>query len=80
MFLVGFAALVATNSLGLMAKPVADAAKELSNWCLVTAIAALGMKTTFKALIVVGWRPVALMLLETAWIGGLVMSAVTFLR
>jgi uncharacterized integral membrane protein (TIGR00698 family) len=80
LFLVGFAALVAVNSLGFLAKPVADAAKELSNWCLVTAIAALGMKTTFKALVVVGWRPVALMVLETAWIGLLVIGAVSFLR
>jgi uncharacterized integral membrane protein (TIGR00698 family) len=80
LFLVGFAALVAINSFGLLAKPVTEAAKEVSNWCLVTAIAALGMKTTFKALIAVGWRPVALMVLETAWIGVLVMTAVLVFR
>jgi uncharacterized integral membrane protein (TIGR00698 family) len=76
LFLLGFAAMVTVNSLGLLAKPVTEAAKDVSNWCLVTAIAALGMKTTFKALFAVGWRPVALMVLETAWIGGLVMAAV----
>ncbi len=80
LFLIGFAALVAINSLGLLAKPIADAAKEVSNWCLVTAIAALGMKTTFKALVAVGWRPVALMVLETAWIGVLAMTAVKLFR
>jgi uncharacterized integral membrane protein (TIGR00698 family) len=80
LFLIGFAALVAVNSFGLLAKPVADAAKEVSNWCLVTAIAALGMKTTFKALVAVGWRPVALMVLETAWIGVLAMTAVKLFR
>jgi len=80
LFLVGFAALVAMNSLGLLAKPVTEAAKQVSNWCLVAAIAALGMKTTFKALIAVGWRPVALMVLETAWIGALVMTAVLVFR
>jgi len=74
LFLLGFAALVAVNSMGLLAKPVAAVAMGVSNWCLVTAIAALGMKTTFKALIDVGWRPVALMVLETAWIGALVMT------
>jgi uncharacterized integral membrane protein (TIGR00698 family) len=76
LFLLGFAAMVAVNSLGLLARPVTEAAKDVSNWCLVTAISALGMKTTFKALFAVGWRPVALMVLETAWIGGLVMAAV----
>ena len=57
-------------------KDKAGAASDVSRWCLVTAIAALGMKTSFKALVAVGWRPVALMILETVWIGGLVMAAV----
>ena len=49
---------------------------EVSRWCLVTAIAALGIKTSSKSLIAVGWRPVAVMMVETVWIGGLVMAAV----
>jgi uncharacterized integral membrane protein (TIGR00698 family) len=79
MFLLGFAALVAVNSLGFLSKPVVDAASELSRWCLVVAIAALGMKTTFKALLAAGWRPVAVMVAETLWIGGVVLAAVTYL-
>ena len=75
-FLLGFAALVALNSLGLMSKPVTDAAAEVSRWCLVTAISALGMKTAFKNLIAVGWRPIALIVGQTLWIGALVMAAV----
>jgi uncharacterized membrane protein YadS len=77
-FLVGFAALVAANSFGLIAKPVGAAANDLSRALLVTAIAALGMKTSFGELVKVGWRPVALMVLETAWVGGLVLTAVLF--
>ena len=42
----------------------------------MAAIAALGMKTSFKALIAVGWRPVAVMVIETAWIFAVVMTAV----
>jgi uncharacterized integral membrane protein (TIGR00698 family) len=80
MFLLGFAALVAINSFGWLAKPATEAIKTLSNDCLVTAIAALGMKTSFKALFAVGWRPVALMILETAWIAALVMAAVLWGR
>jgi len=79
LFLLGFAALVVVNSVGFLSKPVVDGASELSRWCLVVAIAALGMKTTFKALIAAGWRPVAVMVAETLWIGALVLAAVVYL-
>jgi uncharacterized integral membrane protein (TIGR00698 family) len=77
-FLFGFAALVAANSFGMIAKPVGAGANDLSRALLVTAIAALGMKTSFGELVKVGWRPVALMVLETAWVGALVLAAVLF--
>jgi uncharacterized integral membrane protein (TIGR00698 family) len=75
-FLFGFAALVAINSLGLIPKPVAGGISDVSRWCLVVAIAALGMKTSFKSLMEAGWRPVAAMALETLWLAGLVLVAV----
>jgi uncharacterized integral membrane protein (TIGR00698 family) len=77
-FLFGFAALVAINSLGFLPKVAVDTAGDVSRWCLVVAIAALGMKTSFKALIAAGWRPIAVMVLETAWIAGLVLAVVEF--
>ena len=76
LFLVCFAALVLANSFGLLPKLLIDLANDVSRWCLVTAIAALGMKTSFKALFDAGWRPVGLMLAETAWIALLVLFAV----
>ncbi len=45
---------------------------------LLVAIAALGMKTSFKSLIDAGWRPVVTMILETLWIAGLVLAIVEF--
>jgi uncharacterized integral membrane protein (TIGR00698 family) len=78
-FLLGFAALVAINSTGLVPALVTGAATDFSRWCLITAIAALGMKTSFKDLIVVGWRPVGLMIVETVWIGALVVAAILWL-
>jgi uncharacterized integral membrane protein (TIGR00698 family) len=78
LFLVGFAVLVALNSAGLLPKAVTGLANDASRWALVTAIAALGMKTSFKDLAAVGWKPVALMLVETAWIAALTIAAVTF--
>jgi uncharacterized membrane protein YadS len=78
-FLIGFAVLVAINSTGLLPDFVVTAATQISTWCLVTAIAALGMKTSFKSLVVVGWRPVGLMVIETAWIAVLVLLSVRYL-
>ncbi|MFN9164063.1 MAG: YeiH family protein [Alphaproteobacteria bacterium] len=78
-FLAGFVLLVCLNSLGLVPAPVASAMNDVSRWCLVTAIAALGMKTSFRKLAAVGWRPVALMVAETAWIALVVLAAVYWL-
>jgi uncharacterized integral membrane protein (TIGR00698 family) len=78
-FLLGFAALVVIDSIGLIPPTLANLATNVSSWCLVTGIAALGMKTSFKDLILVGWRPVGLMVVETAWIAVLVLAAVEFL-
>jgi uncharacterized integral membrane protein (TIGR00698 family) len=75
-FLIGFAALVALNSFGLLPKAAAAAANDVSRWCLVTAIGALGMKTSFKDLAAYGWRPVALMIVETLWIAGVSIAMV----
>jgi len=60
-------------------RPLIELASDVSRWCLVTAIAALGMKTSFKALFAVGWRPIGLMLAETAWIAVLVLASVKYL-
>ncbi len=80
MFLLGFAALVAINSLGWLPRIAQDGASTLSRACLVAAIAALGMKTSFKALLTVGWRPIALMVAETVWIAAVVIAAVLLTR
>lgn len=73
-FLVGFAALMVANSLAPFPPLALDVIGEVSRWCLVTAISALGIKTSFKAVFAVGWRPVGLMVVETAWIGLLVLG------
>jgi uncharacterized integral membrane protein (TIGR00698 family) len=79
LFLVGFAVLVLLNSSNLLPKVTTDFANDVSRWCLVTAIAALGMKTSFKDLAAVGWKPIALMALETAWIAAMTAAAVAFM-
>ncbi|MDP3853734.1 YeiH family protein [Phenylobacterium sp.] len=72
MFLVGFAALVAVNSTGLTPPALMEAAGSTSRWFLITAIAAVGAKTSLGELAHVGWKPVLLIVLETvvvlAWV------------
>jgi len=76
LFLVGFALLVLANSFGLLPRAAIDFANDVSRWSLVAAIAALGMKTSFKDLFAAGLRPVGLMVAETVWIGALVLVSV----
>lgn len=75
-FLIGFALLVVVNSLGLLPKPAIDMISDVSRWLLVTAIAALGMKTALRDLVAVGWRPIGLILAETLWIASLFLAGI----
>ncbi|MDE2363460.1 MAG: putative sulfate exporter family transporter [Hyphomicrobiales bacterium] len=76
LFLLGFAALVCLRSAGAIPAPAVEVVNDVSRWCLVAAIAALGMKTSFRKVFAVGWRPIGLMVAETAWIAALVFVAV----
>jgi uncharacterized integral membrane protein (TIGR00698 family) len=64
-FVVVFAVLVAANSIGLIPAVVAAAASETSRWMLVTAISALGVKTSLKALTEVGGGHIGIVVIET---------------
>ncbi len=74
-FAVAFAVLVTINSTGWLPRPVAAFGVDLSQGCLVAAMAAIGLKTHLKEIVAVGWRPVALMVAETAFLAGLVIAA-----
>ncbi len=73
-FAVAFAALVAVNSTGWIAPSLSALGGDVSRWCLVAAIAAIGMKTQLRDLATVGLKPVALMLAETAFLAILVLA------
>lgn len=73
-FLVVFAVLVGINSSGIVPAPLTTGLNDLSRWCLVTAIAGLGMKTSLKAMTELGPRPVLLLLAETVLMAALVMG------
>jgi uncharacterized integral membrane protein (TIGR00698 family) len=77
-FLVVFGSLVVVNSLGLIPLPVVAVLKSISRWSLVTAIAALGMKTSLKAMAEVGGRAIALMVAETLFLAVIVLAIVVW--
>ena len=72
-FLWLFIALVALNSAGGVSAPVQDGLNWVSRACLVVAIVALGMKTSFVELKSFGWRPLVMLLSETVWMAALVL-------
>lgn len=78
-FAVGFFVLACINSTGYVPQVVQQGGNDLSRWCLVVAISALGMKTQLKELASVGIKPIALMVGETVFLAGLVLVLMRWL-
>lgn len=76
-FLVGFVLLALVNSAGFVSQTMSAMGSDLSRALLVTSIAAIGVKTSFKKLAIVGWKPIALMVAETAFLAGVVLMALS---
>jgi uncharacterized membrane protein YadS len=79
-FVVAFALLVAVNSAGLIPAVVQQALQTLSTWLLVVAMAAIGMKSQLKDVATVGWKPILLMVSETAFLAVLVLGFMALAR
>ncbi|HZQ00954.1 MAG TPA: putative sulfate exporter family transporter [Reyranella sp.] len=79
-FLFGFLTLVVLNSIGVVPHEVQAAVSQVSNYLIILAIAALGMKTSLLAMARIGVPSVALLLLETVFIGLLVVGLIYGLR
>ena len=79
-FLFGFLALAALNSVGVVPPAVQAAVGQVASFLIITAIAALGMKTSLLALARIGLAPVMLLLVETIFIGLLVVGLIYGLR
>lgn len=71
-FLIAFIIIMAVNSAGWVPAPVAESMIDLSRWCLIIAMVGLGMKASFKELAEMGWRPMVLMVAETAFLAAMV--------
>lgn len=78
LFVIGFCFFVGLNSLQIIPDMVRDAMILLSSWCLVTAIAALGVSTSLKEMVNIGYQPLLLVLLETLFIASWVLFGEAF--
>jgi uncharacterized integral membrane protein (TIGR00698 family) len=79
-FLWLFVAMVGLGSLDAMTPLVLNGLNDVSRACMVVAIAALGMKTSFVQLARAGWRPFALIIIETLWLAAFVLGLALLLR
>ncbi len=79
-FLVAFVALVIVNSLGWVPAEARTLLTPVSSWCLLTAVAALGVKTSLKALADVGPAPVGVMVIQTLFLAVFVIGGVALIR
>ncbi|MEP0522157.1 MAG: putative sulfate exporter family transporter [Hyphomicrobiales bacterium] len=79
-FVIAFAVLVAINSFGLIPEQVVTATSDLSRWLLITAIAALGVKTSLRAMTDVGGGHLGIVVIETLVLLGAAIGAVFLLR
>lgn len=73
-FLVLFVVLVGAASAGWVPPQAGDWLASVSRGCLVTAIAALGVMTSFGELAALGWQPVILLVSETLFLALLILG------
>jgi uncharacterized integral membrane protein (TIGR00698 family) len=78
-FVVAFVALVALNSFGFLPAGLIAVAVELSRWALLVAIAAVGLKTSLRNVIDVGGPAIALLVVETTFLGVLTVAILFWL-
>ena len=78
-FVLSFLCLATVNSLGLIPQVVGDFLAKLSSWALLSAIAAVGMKTDLRNVLRVGAGAITLIVAETAFLALLVLAGIVFL-
>lgn len=78
-FVVGFLVLAALSSFGVIPEVIKDFLSQASRWLLLTAIAAVGMKTHLKQVLSVGGAAIALLVTETLFIAGFILVGIRLL-
>lgn len=79
-FVIGFLVLAAANSIGIIPQLATEWAGAFSRWALLTAIAAVGVKTSLRRMLEVGPGAIALMAAETAFLGAFIVVGLHVIR
>lgn len=77
-FLILFFLLAFLKNVGVLPTWLIEIIRVLSSNLLVVAIAAIGIKTSLKQVLSVGWRPVLLMGVETIFLASLIVGSLLF--
>lgn len=75
-FVLVFLALATINSFVSLPVVVSDLAGDVSRWALLTAIAAIGVKTALPAVFKLGGRAIVVLLLDTAFLALVTVAAI----
>lgn len=78
-FVAAFIIVVFCNSLGLVPQNLILLASEVSRWALLCAIGAVGLKTSLRDVVQVGYSAISLLVAETAFIAVLVITGLKLL-
>ena len=77
-FLIAFVVFMLVNSTVNIPKQISAIATDISQFSLVIAIAAIGMKSNISQITQVGIKPIILIVVETLWIAVLVLACIWF--
>ena len=78
-FVIAFLLLAGLSSAGLVPAAVSRFLSQASRWLLLTAIAAVGMKSNLKQVLAVGGAAIALLIIETLFIAGFILAGIMVL-
>lgn len=77
-FMIGFISLLLLNSLVPLPPAIPAILDETSRWCLLAAVAALGVKTSLGDLVKVGPRPIIVLTAQTFLLAAFIFAGICF--
>ncbi len=78
-FVIGFLVLAGLSSVGVIPAWLTEFLSQASRWLLLTAIAAVGMKTNLKQVLSIGGSAIALIVAETLFIACLILTGISLM-
>lgn len=78
-FILAFLALATLNSFQAIPEVISDELAAVSRWALLTAIAAVGMKTSLRRIRDIGGQAIVLIVAETLFLAALILAGLLYL-